>query len=70
MFHGSTRGTLGKLDLSPDLVHNGGPGVGGKGRSLLGIKAQDGVPQANATRLQGLGKWQVAQDLLPHDGTD
>jgi len=63
-------GALGKLDLSPDMMHNGGPGVGGKGMPPFGVKAQDGAPQADATCLQGLDKRQLAQYLLAHDGRD
>jgi hypothetical protein len=65
-----TLALTGQLDLTPNSVHNTGPGVGGEGRPSLRVEAQNGAPQANATGLQGLSKRQVAQDLLPHDGMD
>jgi hypothetical protein len=46
------KGALGHLDLSPHMVHNTGPCVGGEGRPPLGVKAQNGAPHVNATRLR------------------
>jgi hypothetical protein len=43
-----------RFDLPPNMAHNGYPGVGGEGCSPLGIKPQNGTPQAQMTCLQGL----------------
>jgi hypothetical protein len=63
-------GTPSELDLSPDMMHNRGPGIGGEGDPSPGIIAQNGAPEANATGLQGLAIRQVAQYLLAHDRMD
>jgi hypothetical protein len=63
MFACLTLGTLGQLDLTPDPMHNTGPGIGGEGRPALRVEVQNGAPQANATSLYGLGERQVAQHL-------
>jgi hypothetical protein len=58
------------FDRSPDLVHNIRPGVGGEGRATLGGVTLSGTPEADATRLQGLGEGRVAQHLVAHHGLD
>lgn len=37
---------------------------------MLGVVALNGAPEADATRLQGLGEGQVAQHLSTHHGLD
>jgi len=46
---------LGLFYRSPYRALDGWPGVSGKSGAALGIVAQDGTPEANAPRLQGIG---------------
>jgi len=56
------------FDGTPDGMSDTGPGIGGEGQATLRVEAQDGVPQADAPSVQGIGKGQPAEHLLADDG--
>jgi hypothetical protein len=60
----------GRYDGPPDVTRDARPSIGGKDTTSTRVIAQDRTPQADTTGLDRFVVWQIAQDLLSHDGVN